>query len=114
MKPSRAMTNYIEELLFKMNEFKKIASGDIELTRKDGTALQQLRKYENAATVVTAVQDVYESMDEEKQAFVRNYYWSSGNQTLKRAADQLNYSERTMKRWKEEVATLIANRLGWL
>lgn len=114
MKPSNALVKYIDELISKTPDLAAIASGEKQLTWEDGTAAQRLTKYEETVRIVMAIQEVYEGLDAERQAFIQNYYWDPDNLNLERAGAELNSCKRTVIRWKEEITGSIAKRLGWL
>ncbi|MGO1059344.1 hypothetical protein ACTL32_09480 [Planococcus sp. FY231025] len=114
MKPSTALSKYIDELITKTPELSAIASGEKQLTWEDGTAVRRLTKYEETVRIVTAIREVYDSLDGNCQQFMQVYYWRPDRLTLDRASVEVNSSRRTVIKWKDDIVSAVAKRLGWL
>lgn len=111
---SKALSKYIEELLFKVPEMMKIANGEQKLTPEDGAAVYRLKRVEEVSRIVESIRKVYDSLEDEKQDFLNSYFWESGSKTLGAAGRDIYISENTAKRWKKEIVCSVAKQLGWL
>ena len=60
----------------------------------------------------TAIEDVYRISSRESQRVFELYYW--GSLRHYEVADEIGVSERTLRRIREEIITLVAYRMGAL
>ena len=111
---SKSLEKHIGELLFQLPAMIKIANGETKISQEEGPAVYRIRRFEEVVRIVDGIRDVYEKLEDDKQAFISSYYWEMETTTIEAAGRENFISANTAKRWKKEIANSIAKRLGWL
>lgn len=83
-------------------------------TAKKATALGQHRRLLHLEIWIDAIETVYESVPEERQRMLDLRYWKgrSAAEDWVYIANDLNVSERTVYRWRNEICKAIGHIVG--
>lgn len=113
-KMPNVLSKFIDYNIRQLPYYSKLLSGELELTRNDGAAVYRVKRMEEMARIVNAIETEYNQLDAEKKEFVRLYYFSETEMTIGGVSQRLFISGRTGARWKGSFGKSIAIRLGWL
>lgn len=69
-------------------------------------------KLQRLDKIIRVVEMIYMSLDSEKQAFMRMFFWER-KFTIDDVASELHISRRTAFRWKKEIINSVAVHLGY-
>lgn len=69
-------------------------------------------KLQRINKIIRAVEMVYMGLDNEKQEFMRMFFWDR-KYTIDGVASELYISKRTAYYWKSEIVNLVATHLGY-
>jgi len=88
-------------------------SGTSDPTGQMVTALIMNRRLIYLERIVNSIEQVYESLPEEKQRLIKLKYWvKPQTKTWEGIAQELNISRRQALRWRDDIIHLIADLIG--
>lgn len=107
-----------DEILYATPYYEMTGGGRSNLpgdpTGATATMMISHRRIEQLGRVVEAIGEVYEQLPEEKKKLVRLKYWTKPQtRTWQGIANQIPVNRSTALRWRNEIVSLIAEKLGW-
>ncbi|UYL94099.1 RinA family transcriptional regulator [Geobacillus phage vB_GthS_PK5.1] len=88
-------------------------------TERIATKLAMNKRLEQLGQIVKAIDDVYQSLPDERKKLIQLRYWTSRQyrweqkMTWEKIANEIHISERQALRWRDEIVYAIAEKLGW-
>lgn len=88
-------------------------------TERIATNLAMNKRLGQLEQIVKAIDDVYQSLPDERKKLIQLRYWTSRQyrweqkMTWKKIANEIHISERQALRWRDEIVYAIAEKLGW-
>lgn len=83
-------------------------------TGTTATLMVSHRRIEQLERITGVIREVYEQLPEDKQKLIRLKYWTKPQPlTWEGIAREVNVSRITALRWRNEIVSLIAERIGW-